>query len=150
MEQFRSILRFLFQLGTVLCLLLLEYPLGAPLLTVTLCILWFSGRSWWPRFSISVMLSLAIALVFSFSWLGAFGFFLVSFWVVRKSQSQGWPQVLIGLFILVFATVITDRVSSIAFWQIVVTLGVITVFSKSSRRQLRQLWQQRKSHRVQL
>ena len=150
MQELRSMLRFLFQLGAVFCILLLEYPLGAPLLTVTLGILWFSGRSWRSRFAVSLLLSLSIALVFSFSWLGAFGFLLVSFWVVRKSQSQGWPQVLVGLFVTVFAALLADRISSTTVWHIVATLGVIIIFSKTSRRQLRQLWQQRRSRGVQL
>ena len=153
MSQFRIMFRFLLQLCVLLGLLFLEYPFGAPLFTVTVFIFWFSSQSWLQRFVMSVCLSLACALILSLSWLGTLTFFVVSLWLVRKSVSLGWPQLIAKILIVLLAIAIwfvTDRVTTTIVWQAIWTLLIMTLFSKTSRRHMRHVWQQRRSRSIEL
>ncbi len=153
MKHLRISLWFFFQFCALLCLFFLEYPFGAPLFTITIFILWFAPKSWEARLAMSLCISLALALIFAFSWIGAFGCLLGSFWLARKNLAQGWPQVVVGLLVLVLAIIVLlllDRSSAVIVWQALATLFIIALFSKTSRQQLRQLWRQRQSRGTQL
>ncbi|MDA1079545.1 MAG: hypothetical protein O2840_02545 [bacterium] len=148
MQNLRLSLRFSFQFCALLSLLFVEYQFGVPLLTSIIFVLWFSGQTWLTRFVMSLCFSLALVLIFSYSWLGSLGFLLASLWLARTAFARGWPQVLVGLLLgLVIAggVVLFSQPSVLLIWQIVAALLTISLFSKTSRQQLRQLWRQRGS-----
>src|SRR3989338_6640962 len=153
MKKPQIILSFILQLSLLSSLLVTEYPLGLPLLTTTICVIWLARQSWLYQLTMSLCLSLVIALVFTLSWVGGVSVLLGCFWVVQKGHKQRWPQVVIVLLVLLLIVVgiqlfgaelfATSRSRDSLLWHSLFSFVVITSCSKSSRRQLRQIWQAR-------
>jgi len=153
MKELRAILSFLSHLSVLTGVLVVEYPLGAPLLTVTLGIIWFSHKGWLYQLLMSACLSLAVTLIFSLSWMGVYVFFLGCFWFAQNRRSRGWPEIAIVFSILLLAILglqvsgvglfATSRATGSLFWHVLLIALLLLLFSKSSRRQLLRIWRGR-------
>ncbi|NCN06276.1 MAG: hypothetical protein GW946_00340 [Candidatus Pacebacteria bacterium] len=141
----RIVLRFLLQCAALAVIAVLEYPLGAPVLTVVLCSIWFFSQAWHHRLLMAIAISFMIAVLFSLSWFGVFIFLLCSFWFAEKSYRQGWPTVVIGVVVLFLALIFSAyRSAIVVIWQILLVLVVLLVVSPASRKQLGQVLLQKR------